>query len=66
MWSVLLRIIPPRGPSLFMNFERWQQLSALASREQDPEKLTELAKEMNLALTQKTATLDPPLGETKQ
>jgi hypothetical protein len=49
-----------------MNFERWQQLSALASKEQDPEKLTELAKEMNLALTQKTATLDPPLGETKQ
>jgi hypothetical protein len=49
-----------------MNFERWQQLSALASKEQDPEKLTELAREMNLALTQKTATLDPPLGETKQ
>jgi hypothetical protein len=43
-----------------MNFERWQELAALASTEQDPAKLTELAKAMNLALTQKTPYLDPP------
>jgi hypothetical protein len=43
-----------------MNFERWQELAALASTEQDPAKLTELAKAMNLALTQTTPYLDPP------
>jgi hypothetical protein len=37
-----------------LNFERWKQLSALASKEQDPAKLTEL----NIVLTQKTQTLD--------
>ena len=45
------------------NFERWTELAALTSKEQDPERLTELAKETNLALTQKTAYLDPPLRE---
>lgn len=38
-----------------MKFDRWQQLSALASKEQDPEKLTELAKEMNRVLTEKNS-----------
>ena len=45
------------------NFERWTELATLASKEQDPERLTELAKETDLALTQKTAYLDPPLRE---
>jgi hypothetical protein len=49
-----------------MTFERWQQLSALALKEQDPEKFTELAREMNLALTQKTASLDPPLSSSRR
>jgi hypothetical protein len=43
------------------NFERWKELAALTSKEQDPAKLTELASEMNLVLTQKTQYLDPPL-----
>jgi hypothetical protein len=43
------------------HFERWKELAALCLREQDPAKLTELANEMNLALTQKTSHLDPPL-----
>jgi hypothetical protein len=41
-----------------LNFERWKQLSALASKEQDPAKLTDLARELNIVLTQKTQTLD--------
>jgi hypothetical protein len=41
-----------------MNFERWKQLSALASKEQDPAKLTDLARELNVVLNQKTQTLD--------
>jgi hypothetical protein len=41
-----------------MNFERWQQLSALAAKEQDPAKLTDLARELNVVLNQKTQTLD--------
>jgi hypothetical protein len=44
-------------------FERWKELAALASKEQDSAKLTELATEMNLALTQKTPYLDPPLRD---
>jgi hypothetical protein len=36
------------------HFERWKQLAALTSKEQDPAKLTELAHEINLVLTQKT------------
>jgi hypothetical protein len=43
------------------HFERWKELSVLCLREQDPAKLTELANEMNLILTQKT--LDPPARE---
>ena len=35
------------------NFERWKELAALTSKEQDSAKLTELAKEMHLVLTQK-------------
>lgn len=42
-------------------FERWKELAALTSKEQDPAKLMELAKEINLVLTQKTLYLDPPL-----
>jgi hypothetical protein len=41
-------------------FERWKELASLTSRERDPAKLTELAHEMNLVLTQKVPTLDPP------
>ena len=44
-------------------FERWKELASLASREQDPAKLTELAHEMNLVLTQKTSYLDPLIRE---
>jgi len=43
------------------NFERWKELASLTSKEQDPRRLTELASEMNLVLTQKTPHLDPPL-----
>ena len=35
------------------NFEQWKALAALISKERDPEKLTQLAHEMNLVLTQK-------------
>jgi hypothetical protein len=45
------------------NFERWKALADLTSKERDPEKLTQLASEMNLVLTQKTPDLDPPLRE---
>jgi hypothetical protein len=41
-----------------MNFEQWQQRSALACKEQAPAKLTGLAKELNVVLNQKTQTLD--------
>jgi hypothetical protein len=50
-------------------FERWKELAARCLGEQDPAKLTELASEMNLVLTQKTPYLDPPLhagGRTKR
>jgi hypothetical protein len=43
------------------NFERWKELATLTSKEQDSAKLTELAKEMNLVLTEKTPYLDAPL-----
>jgi hypothetical protein len=42
-------------------FERWKELAARCLGEQDPAKLTELANEMNLVLTQKTPHIDPPL-----
>jgi hypothetical protein len=45
------------------NFERWKELATLTSKEQDTAKLTELASEMSLFLTQKTPYLDPPLRE---
>jgi hypothetical protein len=35
---------------LSKNFERWKELAALCLIEQDPQKLTELASEMNQAL----------------
>ena len=46
------------------NFERWKELATLTSKEQDSAKLTELATEMNLVLSQKTPHLDPPLHAT--
>ena len=54
-------------PSLFVfgeinmstNFERWKELATLCLQERDPARLTELASEMNLALTQKTPTIHP-------
>ena len=48
------------------NFERWKALAELTSKEQDPEKLAQLASEMNLVLTQKTLYLDPPLREPSE
>jgi hypothetical protein len=53
------------------HFERWKELAVLCLHERDPAKLTELANEMNLVLTQKTPYLDPPLyapssGRTKR
>jgi hypothetical protein len=41
-------------------FERWKELADRCLGEQDPAKLTELAKKINLVLTQKTPHLDPP------
>jgi hypothetical protein len=41
-----------------MNFGRWEQLSALAFKEQDPAKLTDLARQINDVLTQNTQALD--------
>jgi len=46
------------------NFERWKELATLTSQEQDPARLTELATEMNLVLSQKTQNLGPPLHAT--
>src|ERR1700678_2163640 len=40
--------------------ERWREIAELASKEQDPTKLTELIRELDSALDQKTSTLDPP------
>jgi hypothetical protein len=42
------------------NFERWKELSTRWVDEQDPAKLTELASEMNLVLSQKTPHPHPP------
>jgi hypothetical protein len=41
------------------HFERWEELAALASKEQDPAKLTELAHEINLVLTEKNVVSRP-------
>jgi hypothetical protein len=38
------------------HFERWTALAALTLKEQDPTKLTELATEMNLVLSQNRAS----------
>lgn len=45
------------------HFERWKELASLIAKERDPAKLTELANEINLVLTQKELYLDPPLRE---
>jgi hypothetical protein len=44
------------------NFERWKALADLTSKEQDPEKLRQLASEMNLVL-QKQPHSNPALCE---
>jgi DNA-binding MarR family transcriptional regulator len=49
-----------------MNFEQWQQLSALASKEQDPAKLTDLARKLNVVLNQKTQALDSLLRKPSE
>jgi hypothetical protein len=48
------------------NFERWKELATLCLGEQDPTKLMELAKEMNLALTQRTPALDSSMAIAMQ
>jgi hypothetical protein len=77
MWSISHRQTFSSAPTLSLHtlrfriernqdylskkFERWKELAARWLGEQDPAKLTELASEMNLVLTQKTPGLDPPL-----
>ena len=57
--TILLR----RGEKIMSgHFERWKELAALCLKEQDPAKLTALANEMNLALTQSAPYLTPPRG----
>jgi hypothetical protein len=46
-------------------FEQWQQLSALASKEKDPATLTDLARQINLVLNQKTQALNSPRREAE-
>jgi hypothetical protein len=62
LWSIL-RHIGRNQERMSKHFERWKELAALTSKEQDPVRLTELASEMNLVLAQKTPYLDPPLRE---
>jgi hypothetical protein len=38
----------------------------MTSKERDPERLAQLASEMNLVLTQKTTNLGPPLREPSE
>lgn len=40
------------------NAERWKELCELASKEQDPRKLTELVKEINRLLAEKQNRLN--------
>jgi hypothetical protein len=54
----ILAVIQRNQDHMSMNFERWKHLSALASRERDPEKLTDLARELNIVLNEKTQTPD--------
>jgi hypothetical protein len=46
------------------HFERWKELAAMVSKEQDSVKLAQLANEMNLVLTQKAPGLDLPLHDS--
>lgn len=46
-----------------IKFERWKELAALCLGEHDPAKLTKLATEINLTLTERTPQLDPLLRE---
>lgn len=48
------------------HFEKWKELAAMLSTEQDPEKLTQLASEMNDVLFQKTQYLDSSLHESAE
>jgi hypothetical protein len=45
------------------HFERWKELAAMVSKEQDSAKLAQLANEMNIVLTQKIPCLDLPLHD---
>jgi hypothetical protein len=40
--------------------ERWREIAELVSKEQDPKRLTELIKELSIALDQRSALTDPP------
>jgi hypothetical protein len=57
-WSIL-RHIGRNEECMSKYFERWKELASLISKEPDPEKLLELAGEVNLVL--KTPYLDPRL-----
>jgi hypothetical protein len=48
--------------SVSKNLERWKELAALCLIEQDPAKLTDLAREMNLVLTQGTPAPDTSIA----
>jgi hypothetical protein len=48
------------------HFERWKELAAMVSTEQDSKKLAQLANEMNVVLSQKTQYLDPPQREPSE
>jgi hypothetical protein len=43
---------------MLVNRERWMELAELASREQDPQKLMELVREINQLLAEKQARLN--------
>ncbi|MGA3194700.1 MAG: hypothetical protein ABSD39_06810 [Terriglobales bacterium] len=47
-------------------FEQWKALVSLTAREQDPAKLTELAHQINVVLSQKTPYLDPAVREPSE
>jgi hypothetical protein len=42
------------------NTERWREIAELASKEQDPTRLTELINQLDSALDQKMPSGDPP------
>jgi hypothetical protein len=42
------------------NAERWKEIAGMVLKEQDPTRLTELIRELNLALDLREAIIDPP------